>query len=349
MHVLFTNHRSRDVRRSALAASHFLHRRVDSVDASDPAARLGLAMSQRLRADLAFGLCTLIWGATFALVKDALADISVVLYIALRFALSAALMAVIFWSSLRRLNRKAVWAGAQIGMAMFGGYMFQTAGLKFTTPAKTAFITGMCVVLVPLLLAAFGRRRITPWIWAGAATALAGLYFLTVPPAGFGALNRGDPIVFGCAVMFALHIILIGRYVAEHSVGALAFLQVATTAALSAFALPIALFAGWEKPHIVWNTTVIVALLVTSVGSTVIGFSLQTWAQQHTSPSHTAILVTLEPVFAALTSWIFALERFGARTLVGAGLILVGILFAELKGPAPTIPESPEPIAGPIE
>ncbi|HEX4003206.1 MAG TPA: DMT family transporter [Candidatus Acidoferrales bacterium] len=306
-------------------------------------------LSQRVRADLAFGLCTLIWGATFALVKDALADISVVLYIAVRFALSAALMAIIFWSSLRRLNLKAVWAGAQIGMAMFTGYIFQTAGLKYTTPAKAAFITGMCVVLVPLLLAAFGRRRITSWIWAGAATALAGLYFLTVPPAGLGALNRGDPIVFGCAVAFALHIIFIGRYVADHSVGALAFLQVGTTAVLSALAVPLVAFAGWEKPHIVWNTTVIVAILVTSVGSTVIGFSLQTWAQQHTSPSHTAILVTLEPVFAALTSWLFAHEHFGARTLIGAALILVGILLAELKGPAPTIPESPEPIAGTLE
>ena len=305
--------------------------------------------TQRLRADLAFGLCTLIWGATFVLVKDVLADISIILYLAIRFALSSALMAAIFWSSVRRLNAKAVWAGAQIGMAMFAGYLFQTFGLKYTTPAKAAFITGMCVVMVPLLLAAFGHRRITAWIWAGAVTALAGLYFLTVPPAGLGALNRGDPIVFGCAIMFALHIIFIGRYVADHSVGALAFLQVTTTAVLSTVAVPIVAFAGWEKPHVVWNSKVIVAILVTSVGSTVIGFSLQTWAQQHTSPSHTAILVTLEPVFAALTSWLLAREHFGARTLFGAALILAGILLAELKGPAPTIPESPEPIAGTLE
>jgi drug/metabolite transporter (DMT)-like permease len=306
-------------------------------------------LSQRLRADLALGLCTLIWGATFVLVKDALADISVVVYLAVRFALAAALMAIIFWRSLRRLNMKTVWAGAQIGMAMFSGYVFQTAGLKFTTPAKAAFITGMCVVLVPLLLAAFGRRRINAWIWAGAGAALAGLYFLTVPPEGLGALNRGDPIVFGCAVMFALHIIFIGRYVGDHSVGALAFLQVATTAVLSGLAVPLVAFAGWERPHLVPNTTVIVAVLVTSVGSTVIGFSLQTWAQQHTSPSHTAILVSLEPVFAAITSWLLRTEHFGARTLVGAALILGGILLAELKGPAPTVPESPEPIAPAIE
>ena len=305
--------------------------------------------SQRLRADLAMGLCTLIWGATFVLVKDALADISVVAYIAIRFALAATLMGIIFWRSVRRLNRKTTWAGMQIGMAMFSGYMFQTAGLKYTTPAKAAFITGMCVVIVPLLLGVFGRRRITAWIWAGAAAALAGLYFLTVPPQGLGALNRGDPIVFGCAVMFALHIIFIGRYVGDHSVGALAFLQVATTAVLSALALPLAMFAGWERPRIVWNGTVIVAILVTSIGSTVIAFSLQTWAQQHTSPSHTAILVSLEPVFAAITSWLLATERFGARTLTGAALILGGILLAELKGPTPVVAESPEPIAGAIE
>jgi len=81
----------------------------------------------------------------------------------------------------------------------------------------------------------------------------------------------------------------------------------------------------------------------------VIGFSLQTWAQQHTSPSHTAILVSLEPVFAAITSWLLATEHFGARTLAGAALILAGILLAELKGPAPTVAESPEPFARAIE
>jgi len=306
-------------------------------------------LSKRARADLALGFCTLIWGATFVVVKDALADISVVAYIAVRFSLAAVLMGIIFWRSLRRMSWKTAWAGSQIGIFMFGGYIFQTAGLKFTTPAKAAFITGMCVVLVPLMLAVFGRRRITGWIWAGAAAALAGLYFLTVPPEGLGALNRGDPIVFGCAVMFALHIIFIGRYVGDHSVGALAFLQVATTAVLSVLLLPLLAVTGWEHPRLVLNGTVIFAVLITSIGSTVIGFSFQTWAQQHTSPSHTAILVSLEPVFAALTSWLLVREHFGARTLVGAALILAGILLAELKGPAPAVPESPEPVVRAIE
>lgn len=303
-------------------------------------------MSKRLLADLALGFASLIWGATFVLVKDALADISVFAFIAVRFALAAAVMAVIFWKDVRKMNGRTIWSGVQIGLCMFGGYIFQTTGLKYTTPTKAAFITGMCVVLVPLLLAIFTRQRITRWVWAGVAAAVIGLYFLTVPPQGLGALNRGDPLVFVCAVMFALHIIFIGRYVGEHSVGALAFLQVATTAVLSTIFLPVVAVAGWEQPRIIWTRELVIAILITAIGSTVIGFSFQTWAQQHTSPSHTAIIVSLEPVFAALTSWLLAREDFGWRTLAGAALILAGILLAELLGPAPLAAESPEPIAG---
>jgi drug/metabolite transporter (DMT)-like permease len=306
-------------------------------------------MNKRLLADLALAFACLIWGATFVLVKDALADISVFVFIAVRFSLAAAIMAAIFWRSIRKMNARTLWSGVQIGLCMFGGYIFQTTGLQYTTPAKAAFITGMCVVLVPLLLAVFTRRRITWWVWAGVAAAIVGLYFLTVPPEGLGALNRGDPIVFVCAVMFALHIIFIGRFVGAHSVGALAFLQVATTAVLATLFLPVFAAAGWEQPRLIWSRDVILAILITAIGSTVIGFSLQTWAQQHTSASHTAIIVSLEPVFAAITSWLLASERFGARTLAGAAMILAGILIAELLGPAPTVAESPEPVVGALD
>src|SRR5579863_5502668 len=170
-------------------------------------------LSKRVLADLSLGFCALIWGATFVVIKDALADVSVVVYLAVRFELAAAVMAAIYWSSIRKLTRKTAWAGAQIGFFMFCGYVFQIAGLKFTTPSKAAFITGSCVVFVPILLGVFARRRIPIWIWVGALTALAGLYFLTVPAAGLGALNRGDLLVLVCAVAFALHMIFIGRHV----------------------------------------------------------------------------------------------------------------------------------------
>src|SRR5277367_1189760 len=300
-------------------------------------------MSKHLRADFALVICALIWGATFVVIKDALADMSVIAYIAVRFGIAAVLMAIIYWRAVRALTLREVWAGAQIGIFMFAGYMFQITGLRWTTPSKAAFVTGMYVVFVPIVLAIFGRRRISIWIWAGAIAALAGLYFLSVPPEGLGGLNRGDPIVFGCAVMFALHMIVISRYVEHHSVGALAVIQVATTAVLATIAIPILSLAGLEHPHWHSSPTLITAVLVTALGSTAFGFSAQTWSQQYTSATHTAIIISLEPVFAAITSWLVAREHLGPRILLGAALIFAGILLAELIGATPIAPESPEP------
>lgn len=290
---------------------------------------------KRLLADLALAFCSFIWGTTFVVIKEALADISVIAYLAVRFGLAAVLMAVIYGRTLGRLTLPETRAGARIGAFLFGGYIFQIAGLKYTTPSKAAFITGTFVVFVPIILAVFGRQRIRRWLWLGATTALAGLYFLTVPLEGFGALNRGDPVVFGCAIMFALHMISIGRHVHRYSVARLSFLQVATTAVLSTALLPIAQAMGWEHARVSWTGYLVFAILLTALGATVIGMSLQTWAQQYASPSHAAILVSLEPVFAALTSLVLGAERLHARFVLGATLIFAGVLLAELKGAAP--------------
>jgi len=295
-------------------------------------------MSQRLRADLALAICTLIWGATFVVIKAALADISVMVYLSVRFGLAALIMAALYWRTVRTLTISAVGAGAQVGCFMFAGYLFQVFGLRLTTPSKAAFITGISVVFVPIILAVFARRRISGWIWTGAVVALSGLYFLTVPAEGLGGLNRGDPIVFGCAVMFALHMIFISRGLQRHSVAAISFLQVATTAVLAIFSLPIVAAAGWERPRVVWTPFVIFAVLATAILCTVLCFSLQTWGQKHTSASHAALLLSLEPVFAALTSVWLGQERFGARMLLGAALILGGIVLAESKAAPESTP-----------
>jgi drug/metabolite transporter (DMT)-like permease len=301
--------------------------------------------SKRVRADLALLFCALIWGSTFVVVKDALADVSVFVYIAVRFALAAFVMSFLYWRSLREMKLPTVLAGVQIGLFMFGGYAFQTTSLRFTTPSKAAFLTGSSVIIVPLILGVFGRRRINAWIWGGALSAFGGLYLLTIPAEGIGGLNRGDPIAFCCAIMFALHCIFIGRYVEKHSVGALSFLQVATTAVVATACLPLLAATGWEPLRLHWTGNLVFAVLITAIGSTVIGFSFQTWAQQYTSPSHTAIFISLEPVFAVLTSWLMSREKLGARLLVGGALIFAGILLAELKGPSPIAPESPQPSA----
>jgi drug/metabolite transporter (DMT)-like permease len=301
-------------------------------------------MSERVKADLALAFCTLIWGATFVVVKEALEGASVFAFLAARFVLASLLMGVYFRAALRRLTPAEYWAGGIIGVFMFAGYAFQTLGLLYTTPAKAGFITGFSVVLVPVLLAAFWKRKANAWIWAGALAALAGLYFLSVPPgeigAALGGLNLGDMLVLGCAVMFALHIILVGHYSPKHSVAALSFMQVAATAVLGVIAVPVTAATGLEAPRFAWTAPVLGGILVTAIGATAIAFTIQVWAQKHTSATHTAIIFSLEPVFAALTSYIVLDERLGGRGLIGAALVLAGILLAELKGPTQVAPES---------
>ena len=308
-------------------------------------------MSRKLKADLLLTFCAVIWGATFVVVKDALADASLFVFLALRFAVAAALLATIYRAELRRSGggvhkAGAIRAGVLIGCFLFAGFAFQTAGIRLTTPSKAAFITGFSAVLVPLLLAIFGNTRIRIWVWAGAISAVAGLYFLAVP-AGEGAavlwpahgtagFNRGDLLVLCSAFLYALHIISIGRYTARHSAGTLSLVQVGTTAILSAIAAPLFFVNGWEVPYVSWTPRLIAAVLVTGVLATALAFSAQVWAQQNTSSSHAAILFTLEPVFAMVTSFVFLHERLGLRALLGGTLILAGILVAELGAAKPT-------------
>jgi drug/metabolite transporter (DMT)-like permease len=296
-------------------------------------------VSRNLKADLLLACCTLIWGATFVVVKAALADASVLAFLVMRFTVAAALLSVLYRRELRTLTARSLRAGAVMGCCMFGGYAFQTTGIKFTTPSKAAFVTGFSVVLVPLFLAVFARRRIRSWVWAGAFSALAGLYYLTVPASGLSGLNAGDLLVLCGAVAFALHIIAIGHYAPHHPLGALNLLQVAATMLMTFAAVPLLLAAGRTPIRIVWTTRLMVAVLVTGALATALAFSVQVWAQQHTSASHAAIVFALEPVFAALTSFAFFHERLGSRALLGSALILAGILLAELKGPAPAATE----------
>lgn len=300
-------------------------------------------MSRKLKADLLLIFCTLIWGATFVVVKDALANASVFVFLALRFLLATVVLIFTYGRQLRTADASGLRAGALMGCCMFGGYAFQTAGLALTTPSKAAFITGFFVVFVPLLLALFGSRRAPLWVWLGALSAFIGLYFLAVPPSGLSALNRGDLLVLACAFMFALHVISIGHYSVRYSVGALTLIQVAVTTLFTILCVPIFASVGIEQPRLMWTRGLVVGVVTTGIVATAVAFSLQVWAQQYTSANHAAIIFTLEPVFAGLTSFFFYNERLSARSLLGAALILGGIFVAELLGPTPAAESSVPP------
>ncbi|MBI3404651.1 MAG: DMT family transporter, partial [Acidobacteria bacterium] len=288
-------------------------------------------MSKRLQADLGIALCSMLWGATFLVVQRALPSASVLVFNGLRFGLAALILGLVYRKGVAGLTKSEILAGSQIGFFLFAGYGFQNTGLLYTAASKAAFITGFGVVLVPLLLAVFWGRRVSAWAGVGAMSALCGLYFLVVPAglAGFGQLNRGDILSLICAVMFALHIIFIGLHRSRFSASGLSFVQFSACAIFSAVAIPIFAATGLEAVRLEWTRPLILGVLITSIGGTAIAFTVQTWAQRYTPSSHAAVLITLEPVFAALTSYIVLKERLGGRAILGALLILAGILVSE--------------------
>lgn len=299
-------------------------------------------MIKRLRAELALALCTLLWGSTFVVVKNSLEHSSVFVFLALRFTLAGICMAIFRPRVFRSLQREEIFAGVRLGFFMFCGYAFQTAGLRHTTASNSGFITGSSVVLVPLILALFWGKRVTLWVYFGTLAAASGLYLLTVPLTGVAHLNRGDVLTFFAAMSYAVHIILVGEYAREHSAAALSVLQVLACALLAWLTALGAHAIRWQPMRFESTSQLWIGIAVCAVLATSVAFSLQLWAQQYTSPSHAAILFTLEPVFAVITSYLVLGERLGLRSLSGAGLVLAGILAAELLGP-PAAPESPEP------
>jgi drug/metabolite transporter (DMT)-like permease len=280
-------------------------------------------------------LTAAIWGSTFVVVKDALHDVSPLLFNLLRMIIATIVLAAIYHRDLRGLKRSHLAGGAVVGLCLAAGYSFQTAGLARTTPAKSAFITGLIVVIVPLLCAAPMLRPATmrpPSLsaYGGAIMAFAGILLLTTPAgtpwtALLGSINTGDLLTLLCALGFALHVVALAHISPRLPLGTLAVLQLTFCTVIMGLALPL-----FERPWIHVSLRLVVALLVTGVLATAVAFTVQSWAQQHLSATHTALILALEPVFAFLTSFLFYGERLSGRASLGAFLILGGIALTEL-------------------
>jgi drug/metabolite transporter (DMT)-like permease len=203
--------------------------------------------------------------------------------------------------------------------------MLQTLGLRLTTPSKSAFITGLSIVLVPVFAAMLHRKRpvLSEWVGVGVATAGMGLLTLDGP---WTRLNRGDLLTLGCAVGFAVHLIVVGHYAPKFGFQALTLVQVATSAVLAG-----ALLWWVETPFLRWTPGLVFALVVTALLATALAFSVMSWAQQYTSATRAALIFSLEPVFAWATSFFLEGELLSRQATAGAVLILAGILLVELK------------------
>ena len=276
------------------------------------------------RADLALVFNTFVWGSIFILVKRALDDSSAILFVALRFLIATLIIAWLFRGRWDR-NAGAARGGVLAGICLFGGYAFQTAGLKLTTPSKAAFLTGLSIVMVPLLSSLV--YQVYPHVSEaiGVVLATVGMGLMTLQ-GQTGGVSRGDFLVILCALAFAGHIVTLGHYSRTSPFESLAVWQLATTTLL-------ALGSFWwiEEPFLRPTPLWWFALLVSSLLSTSLAFTIQAWAQQITSATRAALIFALEPVFAWGFSYVFMGERLPRQAVVGAILILGGILVAELK------------------
>src|SRR6266446_4011775 len=205
----------------------------------------------------------MIWGTAFVLIKNALADVSPLLFNAIRMSLAAVVLAVFFHGELTRFTASSLRYGFLVGVILFLGNELQTVGLKYTTPSKSAFLTGVPVVLVPVFLALFWRRRIHRWVVLGVTLAFVGLYLLTIPASAGVGLNlastsRGDLLTLASAVVFGFHIIFVGHASQAHPWRQIAILQIAATALLMICTVPLA-----EKVYVVWSPAVIWGIVIT--------------------------------------------------------------------------------------
>jgi drug/metabolite transporter (DMT)-like permease len=287
----------------------------------------GLAERSARRAYLADGalaVVTLIWGSTFVVVKDALLGIGPFTFLALRFGVAFVVLVVLFHRQARRLGPDGLRAGVLIGVLLALGYAFQTVGLRWTSASRAGFITGLSVVIVPLLAFLVLKQRRERLVLLGVGLATLGLWLLSADSAS--SLGVGDLLVFGCALAFAGHIVAIGAFAAKHEPLGLAVVQVGVVAVIASGA---AVF--FEAPVRLPPNSAVTAALYTGVLATAAAYAIQNSAQRFASPTHTALIFTLEPAFAAAIAWVVAGETLGLAGLAGGVLILSGMVIAEVR------------------
>jgi drug/metabolite transporter (DMT)-like permease len=280
-----------------------------------------LAENRPVPAVLALVLVTAVWGVTFVQVKDAVALYPLFAFLAVRFWIATLTLAVPGLPRVRSLGRPGFVGGAFLGLLLAAGYTLQTAGLERTTVSSTGFITGMYVVLTPLIALVLVRSRIGLSVWGGVALSTIGLAMLSGIHAGS---VTGDLLVLAAAAVYSLQIVLMERYAPRYD--AVAFTLVEMLAAGVALGVVAAALGDLHLPH---GWTVWGALLVTGVFASALAFLVQTWAQRRTSATRTALAFTMEPVWTAFFGYTLAGDRLGLLGWGGCAVIMAGIVLAE--------------------
>jgi drug/metabolite transporter (DMT)-like permease len=283
----------------------------------------------KLRADGVLLFITAVWGGTFVVVKDALGEADPFAFLAVRFALGG--VAALAIARRRALDPPVLKAGALLGVFLFAGFALQTSGLVHTTESRSAFITGLAVVLVPIVSIVLFRRLPKPPTLLGVAMALGGLHVLTgglspeqaAPAQGEANLVLGDLLTLGCALTFAFHIALTERFAPRVPAMALVAVQLWVVSLLSGGAAVV------TSAQATGSLAFWLAAAFTGLFASTLAIGLQTWAQARTTAVRAGLIFSLEPVFAAALSATMGRDTLGPREMWGGGILIGAVVVAE--------------------
>ena len=279
-----------------------------------------------LRADLLLLSVAIGWGVTFLMVQDAINSTPVYAFLFFRFALATILMFFIAYKFLKQTNKKTILYGVILGVFLFSAFATQTFGLLYTKSSIVAFITGLNVICVPFLGYLLFKEHISKKVFIATIVAVIGLYLLTM--SGSLTIGIGEFLTLICALLFALQIIFTGKFSKEVNVFLLVLFQLITVSFLS---LVFSLTLDDVTFNLNYDYTFFKAVIITAVFATVYAFLIQTYMQQFTTASKTAIIFTMEPVSAAIYAFLAIGEVLSSIQITGAVLIILATLIAEIK------------------
>lgn len=278
------------------------------------------------RSDILLLSVAIAWGVTFLMVQEAIQNVGVYSFLFWRFFLATILIFLIFYKKIINFDKSSLINGSILGVVLFAGFATQTFGLAYTKSSIVAFITGLNVVIVPFISYLIFKDHVRKMVFVGSIVAVIGLYMLTM--SGELSLGFGEFLTIICAVMFALQIVLTGRYSKKNNVFVLVFFQFLTVTLLSMF-FSLALEDVTFSVNI--DLVFLKAVLITAVFATVYAFMIQTYMQQFTTPTKTAIIFTMEPVSASVYGYFMINEILTPIQIMGAFLIICATLLAEIN------------------
>ncbi|MFH1196730.1 MAG: DMT family transporter [bacterium] len=294
-------------------------------------------LPDKYRGEVAMMIVTILWGATFVIVKESIRDISSMLFIAFRFTIAGIIVLPFIIKRKSLLKKDAILAGIFLGVILFIGFATQTIGLKFTTATKSGFITGSSVVMVPFLQIIVSRKIPSAGSFIGVVLVFIGILFLS--SGGNSILsfagdigknfNIGDGFTIACAISFAIYIVYLDKLSHQYNFWILLFLQITVSAILAYSAALISSSFEIEKLRIDFTGNLIFGLAYTSIFATLVTTALQTRYQKLITPTKAGIIYSFEPVFAAIIAYFALAESINSLGLVGCSMIFLGLIISE--------------------